>query len=173
MRTSHSPREIGFTLLEVLIAMMLLAVALVMLSNSWSAAFARLDKTQISFMLASRLEMKMNELERKYKGKPLTEIQEEESGDFEDGTSEYTWKMASRKFTFPDIASSLSARDGGVDTMTMTIVKQMTDQISKSVKEVTVTVIYTNKKKKKLEASATTYFIDYDKGLNLGIPGGP
>ena len=161
----------GFTLLEVLIAMALLTVALVLLANSWSAAFARVEKTQISFELATHLERKMNEFERKYKGKPLSEIQDEESGDFGDEDTKYAWKMSSKKFNFPDIASTLAAREGGVDTMTMTVIKQMTDQISKSVKEVTVTIIYKHKKKN-LEATATTYYIDYDKGMNLGLPGG-
>lgn len=161
----------GFTLLEVLIAMTLLSVALMLLVNSWAAAGQRVEKAQISFEMASHLERKMNDFERKYKGKPLTEIQDEEEGDFGEDVKNYTWKMSSRKFQFPDIASTLAARDGGVDTMTMTVVKQMTEQISKCVKEVTVTVIY-SKKKRKLEASATTYYIDYDKSLNLGLPGG-
>jgi general secretion pathway protein I len=161
----------GFTLLEVMMAMVLLSIALVMLSESWGAAFTRVKKTQISFELAALLERKMDDYERKYKGKSIDEIQDEEADDFGDEYPQYSWKMTSKKFEFPDIASTLTARDGGVDTMTQTVIKQMTDQISKAVKEVTITVIYKHPKKP-IEVNATTYFIDYDKPLNLTGPTG-
>ncbi len=166
MKWVPSPR--GFTLLEVLMAMVLLSTALVMLAESWSAAFNRVKKTQISFELASLLERKMDDYMRKYKGKPLEEIQDSEADNFGEKYPDYSWKMTSRKFEFPDIASTLSARDGGVDVMTQQAVKQMLDQISRSVKEVKVTVIRKHPKKD-IEVSATAYFVDYDKPLN--IPG--
>ncbi len=158
----------GFSLLEVLLAMVLLSTALVLLSESWSAAFNRVKKTQVRFELASLLERKMDDYVRQYKGKPLDQIQEEESDDFGDNYPQYSWKMNSKKMEFPDLASTLSARDGGVDQMTLQIVKQLTDQLSKCIKEVKVTVTYKHPKKS-ISVSATTYFVDYDKPI--GLPG--
>ena len=159
----------GFTLLETLLAMAFLATALLLLANASSGAAARVNKTQTNFELASLLERKMGEIDRLYKEKPLSEIPEEKEDDFGDIYPKYSWKLKSRKFEFPDIASTLSAKEGGVDAMTLSLVKQMTDQISKSVKEVSVTVIFKGPKKN-IEVSATTYFIDFDKGISMGMP---
>jgi len=161
-------RRQGFTLLEVLLAMILLSTALVMLAESWSSAFNRVKKTQITFELSSLLERKMDDYVRKYKGKSLESIQEEESDDFGDEYPQYSWKMSSKQFEFPDIAATMTAKEGGVDPMTQEVISKMTDQISKSIKEVTVTVTYKHPKKN-IEVSATTYFVDYDKPLS--IPG--
>jgi len=160
-------RQKAFTLVEVLIAMSLLATALLLLMNSWTMATGRIKKTQTAFEMASLLERKMNDFERKYKGKPLSEIQDSEEDDFGDEYPQYSWKMAAKKLEMPDIAASLSAREGGVDAMTQTVIKQLTDQLSKSIKEVTITVILKTGKKN-IEISATTYFVDYDQPLNLG-----
>lgn len=158
----------GFTLLEALMAMAIMSTALLLLANSWSASFNRVKKTQLNFELSTLLDRKMSELEREYKDKPGSELKEEDEGDFGDEMKNFTWKMKSRKFEFPDFSSSLTARSGGASEMTMTIIKQMTEQISKSIKEVTVTITYKSDKQP-ISVSATTYFTDFDKPM--GMPG--
>jgi general secretion pathway protein I len=49
------------------------------------------------------------------------------------------------------------------------MIKQMSDLISKSIKEIKVTVVVKTPKKD-LEFSATDYIIDYNTGL-AGVPG--
>lgn len=170
MSKSNSPSPKGFTLLETVIAMVILSAALVLLSNSWGGAFMRITKAQRSFEVASLLERKMTEIDLEYRGKSLDEIPESKEGEFE-GSEDYHWKMTSKKLELPDISGALAGRDGGADQMTMTIIKQMTEALSKSIKEVTVTVIYT-KFKKSTKHSVTTYFVDYNKEIPLGVPGG-
>jgi general secretion pathway protein I len=160
----------GFTLLEVMIAIAILATSLILLVNSWSASTMRIRKTQNAFEISALLERKMTEIEIEYGGKSLEEIPDEKSGEFE-GVDNFSWKMASKKLEVPDIASTLTAQDGGADQMMMTVVKQLTESISKSVKEVTVTVTYTGASKP-IEHSVTTYFVDFNKEIPLGIPGG-
>jgi general secretion pathway protein I len=160
----------GFTILEVVIAMIILAGALTVLTSSWGGAFMRVKKAQRYFEASSLLERKMVEVDLEFRGKPLESIPESKEGQF-DGVDDFTWKMTSKKLEIPDFSGTLSAREGGVDEMTMTIVKQMTEAISKSIKEVTVTVLY-NVGKKPTEYSVTTYFVDYNKEIPLGIPGG-
>lgn len=160
----------GFTLIETVIAMVILAAALVLLSTAWSGAYMRVTKAQRSFEVASLLERKMTEIDLEYRGKPLESIPESKEGDFE-GVENYAWKMASKKLELPDISGSMTAREGGADQMTMMIVKQLTEAMAKSIKEVTVTVIF-KKGKKPQEFSVTTYFVDYDKEVPMGIPGG-
>lgn len=167
----------GFTLIETVIAMGIIASGLLLLVNTWGGAFVRLDRTQKSFELASLLERKMADIEIKYRGKNIDEIKEEDEGDF-DGFPNYTWKMSSRKLEFPDLSGALTGRDGGADAMTLTAIKQLTEVLSKSIKEVTVAVVYTKPGKKPIEHSVTTYFVDYTKtamgvpGLPAGAPGG-
>ncbi len=164
-------RRSGFTLLETLLAVVILATALIILANSWSAAFLKIRKTQQQFEVASLLERKVTELEIEYRGKPLEEIQDDRNGDFGSDFPQYKWKMTSRKLEIPDVSSAMTAKSGGADAMTISLVKQLTEGLSKAVKEVTVTVVLVAKPKP-LEYSITTYFMDFDKEMPMGMPTG-
>ncbi len=163
-------KPLGFTLIETIIAMAIMASGLLLLVNTWGGAFVRIDRTQKQFEVATLLERKMIDYELKYRGKNISEIIDEEDGEF-DGYPEYKWKMSSKKLEFPDLAASLTSRDGGADQMTITAIRQLTDTLSKAIKELTVTVTYSKKGKKPIEHSITTYFVNYDTGVP-GMPGG-
>ncbi|PIS09726.1 MAG: general secretion pathway protein GspI [Bdellovibrio sp. CG10_big_fil_rev_8_21_14_0_10_47_8] len=163
----------GFTLIETLLAVVILATALLLLNNSWSGSFLRIRKTQQQFEVAALLERKITDIQLEYRGKSLDEIPEERSDDFGQEYPQYSWKMKSKKLEIPDISSTLTAQEGGADVLLMSVVKQLTEGLSKAIKEVTVTVIYkTPNKGKPLEYSVTTYFIDYDKDIQMGMPSG-
>ena len=162
----------GFTLLETVIAMVIMAGSILLLANSWSGAYMRVRKTQTNFEIATMLERKMNDVELEYRGKALDEIPESKDGDFGSDYPQYSWKLASKKLEFPDISGSLTARAGGADQMLMSVIKQLTDILGKSIKEVTVSVIYKPEGRKPTENSVTTYFLDYDKDISLGLPTG-
>lgn len=166
-RLRISEKTSGMSLLEVLIAMMILSAGLILISTSWSGTFARLKKTQQSLEVASLLQRKMVEIEMEYRNKPLESIDEEKSDDFGSEFPQYSWKMESKKFEMPDMTAMLIGRDGGANQMLLTIMKQFTEQLSKSVKEVKLTVIYSPKKAKPVNYSLTTYFIDYGKEIPL------
>lgn len=153
--------------------MVIMSSALVLLTTSWSGAFLRVRKTQQQFEIASMLERKMSDIELEYRGKSTEEIPEEKAEDFGSEFPEYSWKMKSNKLEIPDISSTLTAADGGADELLMSLIKQLTEGMSKAIKEVTVTVIYNNGKGKPLEYSVTTYFIDFEKDLALAVPTGP
>lgn len=155
-----------------MLAVVILASALLLLTNSWSASFLRVRKTQQQFEIAALLERKMTDIEIEYRGKSLDEIPDEKGDDFGKDYPQYAWKMTSKPLEIPDISATLASKDGGVDQFTVTIVKQLTEGLSKAIKEVTVTVILKNAKPKPLEYSVTTYFVDYDKDLPLGVPTG-
>ena len=93
----------GFTLIEVIIAMIIFSSGVVLLSSSWSSSSARMQKTQFNTEIASLLERKVAEIDFKYQGKPVESIPDEEEDDFE-GIEDYSWKMTSKKFTMPDIS---------------------------------------------------------------------
>ena len=162
----------GFTLLEVMIAMMIIAGAILVLANSWSGSFMKIRKATLNNNVATLLERKMIETEAKYKNK-FNEIPENESGDFGSENPMYTWEVKSKELKVPDLTPLLVGKEGGADEMLISMIKQLTEYLNKTIKEVKVTV-FVKTPKKTVEYSATTYMIDYsqDLGLGGGTPGG-
>lgn len=151
--------------------MIILSAGVMLLAQSWSSSFNRIKKTQKNVEVAALLERKLAETDMKYRGKSIDSIPETDGDDFE-GFPEYSWKMESKEFEMPDLTSILIGREGGVDQMMMTLMKQFSEHLSKSIKEVKITVVYKTKGKE-FTYSATMLFVDYDKQLPLpAIPGG-
>ncbi len=161
----------GFTLIETVIAMVILSTGILLLVNSSGSSFMRVRKTQLNTEVAALLQRKMVEVQIEYRDKALDSIPEEKADDFGSDYPQYSWKLESKMFEIPDLSATLSSRDGGANEMLISIIKQLSEFIGKAVKEVKVTVIYKGSKKP-LEFSATTYFLDYNKDLPMGVPGG-
>lgn len=165
-------RQSGFTLIEVMLAAVIMASGLILLSNAWGGSYARLKKTKLNHEMASLLERQMTMIDIKYRGKPLEDIPEEEGETFEE-FPKYSWKMTSKPFELPDLSAGLTAREGGAGEMMITLIKTLTEHLGKTVKEVKVTVYADVGKEKPLESSVTTYYVDYDKPLPMpSMPGG-
>ncbi|MBC7742361.1 MAG: prepilin-type N-terminal cleavage/methylation domain-containing protein [Bdellovibrionaceae bacterium] len=158
----------AFTLIEVVMAMAVMASGLFILTNSWAGTYSRLKKTQVQVQMAALLERKVTEIERQYKGKSLDSIPDEESDDFGSEVPGYSWKMNSKKLEIPDLSASLASQEGGTDSTMMMIMKLFTEYLSKSIKEVKVSIIF-KEKKKPVMASVTIYIVDYDRPLP--VPG--
>jgi general secretion pathway protein I len=167
----------GFTIIEVILAMMIISSGLLILSNSWSGTYTRLRKTQVQVQMAALLERKIVEIEREYKGKPIDTIPEEKSDTFGSDLPEYSWKMTSQKLELPDISPLLSAQadagggSGGVKMDLQSLMKMFTEHISKSIREVKIEIIYADKKKP-ITVDVVIYMIDYDKQLPIPGAGG-
>lgn len=164
-------RARGFTLIEVLIALVIVAGAIVAAASLWSGNFMRIRKSALQYDVATLLERKMVEVEAKYSAKPITEIPESESGDFGSEFPQYRWSMESRDLELPDLTAVLMQQQDGADEMLISMIKQMTEFLNKAIKEVKVTV-FVRRKGKELEFSASQYFIDYTKDFAGGIGGG-
>jgi general secretion pathway protein I len=157
----------GFTLLETLLAVVILSMGILLLTQSWSGSYLRIRKTQLNQDVAALLERKMAEIDLEYRGKPLETIPEEKEDDFGSENPKYRWKMTSKEFQSPNLSSILMKQEGGANEMLMMVIQQLTDHLSKTIKEVKVSVIYTGGKKP-LEYSVVTYFVDYNKPLSIG-----
>jgi general secretion pathway protein I len=166
-------KQKGFTLVETLLAMVILASAMVLLTTSWGGSYARIRKTQLKTEVIALLERKMVEIDTEYKGKPLDSIPEEKEDDFGSDYPQYRWKLKSKEFEFPDLGPMLTAKADGANQMLLMIMKQLSEHLKKTVKEVKVSVLYKPPKGDELEYSITTYYVDYDKQISLpGMPGG-
>lgn len=162
----------GFTLLEVLIAVAIMVGGMLALTLISSSNNMRIRKTALNNNVAILLERKMTEIEALYTNRSLEEIPEEENGDFGADFKQYRWTMKSQKFEMPDISPVLVSRDEGADEMLLTIIKQTQDFISKSIKEVTVSV-FVKTPTREVEYSVNTYFVSYDEELDFaGLGGG-
>lgn len=157
----------GFTLIEVLVALFILTGAIIVVANAWSGNFLRIRKSAMFNDVATLLERKMVETEVKYKEKSLSEIPEEEGDDFGSDYPNYRWTLKSRDLELPDLTPLLVGQEEGANESVIQMLKQMTDTISKAVKEVRITV-YAKRGNKEVEFSATQYFVDYQKDV---VPG--
>ena len=161
----------GFTIIEVILAMMIMASGLLVLSNSWSGTYTRLRKTQVQVQMAALLERKIIEIEKEYKGKPIDSIPDEKEDTFGSELPEYSWRMTSQKLELPDISPLLAATNasdtGGTNLDLISIMKMFTEHLNKSIREIKVEIIYQDKKKP-IRVDVVIYMIDYDKSLPMG-----
>jgi general secretion pathway protein I len=162
----------GFTLIEVLVAMMILSGAIMVMANAWSGNFARIRNARVNNTMAALLERKMTEYEIRVKEKNVDDVPEEETGEFGVQFPGYRWEMKTQAFEMPNITGALSAREGGVDEMTMMIVKTTSDYMKEAVRELAVTVFYKARNGNEIRHTATTYLVDYTKEIPLPpLPG--
>jgi prepilin-type N-terminal cleavage/methylation domain-containing protein len=154
----------GFSLIEVLLATIILGTALVALSSSWSGTMFSFKKSEKIQIITSLLKSKTTELELKYAQLSFSAIPETEDGDFGDEFPELSWKSEVRDMEFPDMTSIMAGKDG-IDETTRSIVKQMTDHFSKNIKEIRITIFWKAKKGKPVQYSSTTYIVNYTTGL--------
>lgn len=159
----------AFTLIEVVLAMMIMASGLMILTNSWAGTYSRLQKTQVQVQLAALLERKIVELEREFKTQSLDNIKEEDTGDFGSELDGYTWEMKSQKVEFPDLSGIIGGTGENQNLDLVSIMKLFSEHLSKSVKEVKVSVTYKDKRKP-ITVDVVFYVVDYDRPLPM--PGG-
>ncbi len=158
----------GFSLLEVMIALSILSFLALVVSSSWSGNFLRVRKSKINSNVAQLLERKAIEIETQYTGLPLAEVPKQKSGNFGSEFKQYRWTMSSREFEMPDLSSLLASREEGADENLIQVRQKTSEFISKSVKEVKVSVFFKHPgAKKEREYSITMYMVDYSQELTL------
>lgn len=161
-------KSTGFTLIETLVALVITVSAGLLIANAWSGNFLRVRKTALYNNVALLLERKMVEIEAKNQGKKITEIADEE-GTFGDDFPQYRWKFSTQPFEMPDLTPLLTKNStSGTDEMLLTVLSKMRDILGKTVIEGTVTV-YVKAGGKELPFSVTTYFVDYESDVNMGL----
>ena len=157
----------GFSLVEVMVAIVILSSVAVIVSMGLSGNLLRVRQSRLKHHVADLLERKAVEIETKHKGKSLDKVVDE-SGDFGKEFKRYRWEFKVEKFEMPDLGPLLISRKEGAEDFLLTVIKQMTDFISKSVKEGTLAVFVKVNKKKEAKYSITMYFVDFDQPLSLG-----
>lgn len=161
----------GFTLIEVLVALIIVAAAIMASASLWSGNFSVMRKSALNYDVATILERKMVELEAKYSNKSFTEIPDEDEGDFGTEFPQFRWTMKARDMEFPDLTPLIaSQQENNPNEMLTMIIKQMTEYLNKAIKEVKVSV-FVKRGKKEVEFSATQYLVDYNKDIASALGG--
>lgn len=158
----------GFTLFEVLIAMTIMSSASILLYTAWAGNQVRVQKIVINNQAAFLLDQIMGELQIKY-GQRFEQLPEAENGIFKDNPK-FSWKMESKDFEMPDLRAILMKDDRDNNEMMMMMIDKLTEYLNQSIKEMKVTVQYTAGKKS-VQYSATTFMVDYNRNIPLGVPG--
>ncbi len=160
----------GFTLLEVLVSLIILAGTSIVLYQSWNSSQAGVRKGRLFSTITLLLQKKMVEFEARTKNKKVEEIETDsdfKSGDFGDDYPGYTWEVKMRPFTLPPIIPPAANGDKQSE-VTTTIIKTMTDFFEKAVREISIVVTYKQGNTQK-SYSLSTIYIDYTKELPIGF----
>jgi general secretion pathway protein I len=170
LKKKKNNRSKGFTLLEVMIAMAILAVSLLVILDFQSTAVIISGRSQSVSVATSLARHQMAQLilqieAEMTKGSLSDDMSEE--GDFSDlGFPDYRWEMEIRKVEIP--APPMPEESGG--EIVTKIIESITDQISRATREMKLTVFW-----KELEdeqsIDVTTHIVSL-KGARFGVTGG-
>jgi hypothetical protein len=148
--------------------MIIMVGGIFVVGSSWSGNFLRVRKSALNNNVAFLLERKAAEIDAKYKGRPVTEITDEE-GDFGTDFPQYKWRFKVQPFAMPDLTPVLTSGNKGVDQNLLSMMSQMQEFFGKAIVEGKITIAV-NMGKTPLEFSVTTYFVDYT--VEPALPGG-
>ncbi|MDZ4678256.1 MAG: prepilin-type N-terminal cleavage/methylation domain-containing protein [Oligoflexia bacterium] len=156
----------GFTLIEVLMSILLLATTSVILYQSWNGSLLAVRKGRTYSTIALLLQKKAVEFELETKDKTVDDIKDEETGDFGSEYADYKWEIKAKPFTVPSLFPKNADGENQNELMTL-VIKTLTDYFEKAVREIQITVVYSHGTKVQRHSLSTIY-IDYKKEL----PGG-
>jgi hypothetical protein len=117
------------------------------------------------------------EAERELAGKTFDEVKSESSGKFDPPYEQYSWTRKIKEITFPNVMSpgsggggnsgSGGSASGGTDVPGVErIVKIATEYLSKSTREITVTILWTERKEEQ-KFVVSQYWVDLNHEFNF------
>lgn len=160
----------GFTLLEVLIAMSIMLVSFAAILMVQSTAINSSIKTKHMTVVGMLAKSLMVETERTIEGKTFEEVQKEEKGTFPEPYQDYSWMKEVKEIEFPQITGSKPAAGEdsgeGSDVSTEMLTKLITQFLSKSLREVTITISW-KRGTGEQKFSLTTYWVDLNHEFQI------
>lgn len=152
----------GFSLLEVLSAIFLLAGLISIVVQLSYGNNRRMQKARQLNQISHLLELKMLELEERFKGVRVIELPQEAEGGFEE--EGYFWSYTTQAFSLPSDELLLSLAGLPQNSINSQMIQTFKDILSKTVIELKLTVRYENERDKKPQSySLVSYFINYEE----------
>ena len=159
----------GFTLLEVLMALVILAGATMIISRIWHGNRQRVGKIHNYHKVTHLMEQKITELEFEWRKKNFDSIPKTAKGAFE-GEKHFSWSVTTQPLTLPD-PQTLLGFTGQAQGMVMQVAKITSQFLSEAVLEAKLTIHY-KKGLRKSAYSLTTYIVDHNKEIQVNLPSG-
>ena len=163
-------KKAGFTLIEIVIALAILAGATIIISRIWSGNRQRVHKISDYHKIVQLMEQKINELEFEWRVKNFQSIPREQKGDFPEEEN-FSWSVKTQPLSLPDPQLLLNSIKQNQD-MVLKVAKTTNQLLSQAVLEAKLTIHY-KKGLFKSKYSLTTYIIDHKREIQLSIPTGP
>ncbi len=170
MNCKVSPSHKGLTLIEVIMAMAIMSGVVFVIQKGMGSSIKRLSLSRQKITVTQLLQTKMLELESIYKeGK--RKIPEQDSGDFGSDFKNYKYVFVAQELELPDLSSiALAAGGGTLNEDLAKFLESLTNYLKQSVMEVKLTVSYQrNATAEPLSYSLSTYFVDYDREMNIPL----
>ena len=124
----------------------------------------RLQKSRQLEKIASVLELKMEELEERYKGKELSSLPEEQDESEVEGEPGYFWSYKTKPIEFPSTPILLKISGMERNEINEKVTNTLVEVFSKAAVELRLFVAFKNDKGKEIfKYSLSTYFIAYEK----------
>lgn len=159
--------NLGFTLLEVMIAITIMTVALGAILTSQSGGIMRTIKTKDLNLAGWLAHRTMVEAEHLLEGKPFDEIEKVSTGQFEDADfRRFKWKREVRELKFPEFTQGGKEGEGIPEPMRL-MGKVITKFLNNAVRELVVTISWQQGKGEQT-LELTTYLIDLNAEFNFG-----
>ena len=156
----------GFTLLEVLIAMAIMVTALAAIFTIEGSSIGAADKAKKMNIVSMLAKNKMIETESDIEGKEFDELDKEKTGQFEPPYADFGWKRTIKELKFPNVGSGGGGQDDPNAQITEMIAKIFSNFLSKSIREVTVAVVW-KRNGHEQNFTVSTYWVDLNHAFEL------
>jgi prepilin-type N-terminal cleavage/methylation domain-containing protein len=158
----------GFTLIEVLVSILILAVTSIILYQSWNGSLNAIRKGRNYNTVFLLLQRKVTEFEVESRTKKIDELKDSDEGDFGSSYPDFSWQIKLQPFVVPPINPPKKKNDVGTTQITETVFKVISGYFEKAVREVLITVNY-KANGKTLKYSVSTIYVDYTQPLPTGF----
>ena len=161
-RAGANSKKTGFTLLETLAAVLLLAGLAALVSQISYGNFQRIKKSRRINRAAFLLEQKMSELEAEYKNSGnIAALPSEAEGEFED-EKEFSWSYKTRPLELPGALAMLALQGIPQSDINIRLAGMMKDIARQIVLELELKATW-KKGGRQADYSLVSYFVDYGK----------
>ena len=155
----------GFTLIEILVALVILSSAVMILLGLQSSNTKRVQKAVYYHKAVQLLERKITELEIEWSKTSILNLPDSDSGTFED-EPEFSWTLQIQSIPLPNPEQQL--QELNVKNAAAAMLVQSANQfLSQSIKEAQLT-IHQKKGPNNSKYSLTTYIVDYTQSISIG-----
>ena len=164
MKKTALNKKRGFTLIEVLIALVILSGATIIMSRIWAGNQQRVRKIADYHKVVYLMEKKITELEFEWRKKNFNYIPKEEKGDFKE-EQYFSWSVKTQPLKLPDLQkiTSLTGQNNEIINQVVLVTSQL---LSQSVLEAKLTIHY-KRGALKSAYSLTTYIVDHNKEVKI------